>query len=203
MIHNNGHGHRTFLTVCKVSIVKGRLIFNAGFFKSIPLIKSQEDALPIQPISVTADNLFQLMSTNHQDVTEDPKYSSSLFVVNVGVVQVANGQFSVNILGQTDALGNETRYVKEFKFGVPHGYGESIEHVQEATAADPSLAQKIASDPKAELLKLLNEETILNPAVKGPFTILLLRNDGTVSDFSDEPLCEVPPEAVYIAPKNP
>jgi hypothetical protein len=201
--HNDGSGKTVFSSVCKVSVVKNRLIFSAGFFKSIPLIKSQEDALPLESIDATVDKLFQLMATNHMDVTTDPKYNLNMLVVNVGVIQVSNGEFSGKMLGQTDALNGQIISINEFKFGVPHGYGDAISRENHAAITDPALADKIVSNPKAEILRLLQEEAIMRPeAVKGPFTVLLLRNDGTVSDFSDQPMCTIPPEAAYIPPKR-
>lgn len=201
MSHTDGSGVTTLSNVCKVSIVRNRFIFNAGHFKSIPVIKSQEDTLPLESIDVTVDKLLSFMATNHMDMTGDPMNSPLLLVVNAGIIQVSNNEFSAKMIGQTDSLVPQIIYIREFTYGVPHGYGDAIARDREAAAADPSLAKKIAADPKAEILKLLQEESSTQPdAVGGPFTVLLLRNDGTVSDFSDQPMCKIPPEARYTAP---
>jgi hypothetical protein len=201
-IHNDGLGHITSSTVCKVSIVRNRLIFNAGFFKNLPRLKSQEDALPLEPLNVTIEKLFKLMEPNHMDIRDDPHYSNDLFVVNVGIVQVSFGQFDGEKLGQTDEPRNQDVYTKEFKIGVPHGYGDVLSRETPLAVSNPRVAQQNAANPKTKILRLLREEAKINSGVRAPFTILLLRNDGTVSDFSDKPVCTIPNDAAYKPSAN-
>jgi hypothetical protein len=84
--------------------------------------------------------------------------------------------------------------------GIPHGFPDPIVvQFRDAAVNDPAIAAWNAAHPREELLKILNQEaTTRSDLVEPPFTILLLHNDGTVSDYSDQPLCTIPANAVHV-----
>jgi hypothetical protein len=200
--HNDGQ-RITASHVCKVAISKGQLFFNAGFFKNLTLLKEQESALPFASLDVTRDSIGRLLLSNHMDLSQDPRHNPTQLVVNTGTLQVENSVFRAVMTGQTDSMKDYDKFVLKFTIGIPHGYGTVVDRVRDLAAQDPTAAARIAANPKAELLNILEEEAIMRPSeVEGPFTVLLLHNDGTVSDFSDKPLCMIPENAQYIGPSK-
>jgi hypothetical protein len=198
VIHNDGQRF-TSSHGCKVVISHGQIFFNMGFFKDVKLLVSQEEKLPFDSIDNTQKAILELLKTNHMDLSRDPKHTPNQMIVNTGILQVENSVYRARMVGQTDDLRPMDRYVKEFKMGIPHGYGDAVERVRHAAADDPAVAERIAKNPKQELLKILGEESIMrNDEVQGPFTVLLLHPDGTVSDYSDESFCTIPDSAKHL-----
>jgi hypothetical protein len=201
IIHSDGH-QRTKTHTCKVAITKGQLFFNAGFFKDMELLREQESALPFASMEATKNSVWELLKTNHMDLSQDPKHNATQLVVNTGILQVDSSVFRAALLFQTDSMQNLYKSLLKFTVGIPHGYGNVVDRVNKLAAQDPTVAARIAADPKSELLKILEEEASTRPEVEGPFTALLLHSDGTVSDFSDKPLCTIPESARYIGPSK-
>jgi hypothetical protein len=190
-LHNDGRTVQA-LTRCKVAGSPGQLFFNAGYFRDVNLLRLQEAALPLDVFERTRFSVVNLLSANHMDLSDLPGYTPAAIVVQAGVIQVKNGRFTAVILDQTGDFRIINHYVQRFKIGVPHGFGNAVKRVNSQADSDPVLASWIAQNPKEELLKLLQEEAAMRPGeVGGPFTILLLRNDGTIEDFSDQPVCNV------------
>jgi len=168
------------------------------------LLRSQEAALPFEDAKVTKALILELLKTNHMDLTRDPTHTADQLVVNSGILQVDGHGFTELMFGQTDDLRLQSMPVNEIKMGVPHGFGTTINRVRDEAYKDPALAAWIAGHPKEELLKILNEEASTRPTeVEPPFTVLLLHNDGTVSDYSDQPLCTIPADAVHVEHADP
>ena len=184
---------------CKVVISRGRLIFNQGHFKDLSLLMSQESALPFADIDTTEKSLWGLMATNHMDKHGDPRYTPDLAVVVTGIVQVEKSVFSAKIIGQPDNLKGAEWIVKKWIMGVPHGLSSASKQSHDVATKNSAVAARIANNPKAELLKIITDESVSDPdEIGGPFTVLLLRNDGTVSDFSDNSLCSIPANAAHL-----
>jgi hypothetical protein len=125
-----------------------------GFFKDVKLLVSQEEKLPFDSIDNTQKAILELLKTNHMDLSRDPKHTPNQMIVNTGILQVENSVYRARMVGQTDDLRPMDRYVKEFKMGIPHGYGDAVERVRHAAADDPAVAERIAKNPKQELLKI-------------------------------------------------
>jgi hypothetical protein len=117
---------------------------------------------------------------------------------------MAATEASVNELLKTNHMdmSNDPKHTPDqlvVNAGILHGFGDAVNRVRDAAGKDPVLATRIAKNPKQELLKVLEEEAIMrNGEVEGPFTVLLLHNDGTVSDYSDQHLCVIPESALHI-----
>jgi hypothetical protein len=141
LIIHKGHA----VNRCKVVISRGRLIFNAGFFKDSTLLRVEEAALPLKDARATRDAILELLKTNHMDLTGDPKHTPDQAVVNAGILQVDGEVFTELMFGQADDLRTAGRYVKDLKMGVPHGFGDSINRVRDAAYKDPALATWIQS----------------------------------------------------------
>ena len=189
---------------CKVSITRGRVFFNAGSFKNMKLLLYQESDLTLDSFENTTPTVLELLKNNRSDFRDDPHYSQNRsVVVNTGILQVKNSVFRAEMIGWTDSLAVSRNPILDFKVGIPHGFGESVDRVRDAAAKDPKLAARIASHPKEELLKILKEESIMHRATVGePFTVFLLHIDGTVSDFSDQKVCEIPDNAQHSESSN-
>jgi hypothetical protein len=82
----------------------GRLIFNAGSFKDVDLLTSQEAVLPIDKVETTKDSILELLKTNHMDISGIPNYAPDKTVVNAGILQVDHHVFTKLWFGQTDDL---------------------------------------------------------------------------------------------------
>ncbi len=197
-IHIDRNGRSTQSTGCKVAISRGQLFFNRGAFRDVRLLLSQENALPFSDIITTKASIQKYLTGNHQDVT-DPLRLPDSPVVQTGILQVEDGVFRAEIIGQTKSFDKVGRTIPEMRIGVPHGFGEAVRRINMQAFADSSVASRIAANPEQELLKMIKEEAIMHEdIIKAPFTVLLLRPDGTVSDFSDERLCTIPPGAIHI-----
>jgi hypothetical protein len=195
--HSDG-SQTTYSHRCKVVISRGRLIFNVGHFKDLLLLRSQEADLPFENIDVTKNAITKLLETNHMDMSGDPKNAPNLLVVNTGIVQVEDSIFQARMIGQMDSMQNAIRFIKDWKMGFPHGMGDATQLARDESLLDPEVAARIMENPKTELMKIMMEEVKSRPdEVGGPFTILLLHSDGTISDFSDNSLCRVPPDVVH------
>jgi hypothetical protein len=195
-LHNDGNTVTSF-NKCKVVMTKGRLIFNAGGFTDLTALREQENALPIEDIRATEAKAVNLMKPYLQR-TMFP--NSDLMVMNVGIIQVQDGVFAARWAGLSQDLSEGyDDWVKTFRPGVPHGYGDIVKKVNAETLTDPTVEERIAKNPKGELIKMLEEETKSRPEVVGPpFSVLLLHRDGTISDMSDTPICEVPKDIEYV-----
>jgi hypothetical protein len=196
-LHTSEGGKQNSSSKCKVVISRGRLIFNAGYFKDVDLLTSQEAALPINKAETTMDSILELLKTNHMDTWGIPNYTPGGFIVVAGILQVDHHVFTKLMSAQRDDFKDHQEFFT--KMGVPYGVADSMAQFREAALIDPAIAAWITANPKKELLKILNQEaTTRSDLVGKPFTIFLLHNDGTVSDYSDQPLCTIPADAVHV-----
>ena len=195
-LHSDGITVTSF-NKCKVVMTKGRIIFNAGGFTDLNALHEQENALPVEDIQVTEAKAMDLMKPYLQRTLLP---NSDRMVMHVGIIQVQDGVFTARWAGLSEDLTKGyDAYVKAFRPGVPHGYGDIVTKVNAETLTDPAVEQRIAKDPKAELIKILEEETKNHPGLVGPpYSVLLLHRDGTISDMSDTLACEVPKEIEYV-----
>jgi hypothetical protein len=76
---------------------------------------------------------------------------------------------------------------------MPYGFGTKVDEARARASRDPDYAKRITRSPKAELIRILESEASEPNAMVGPpYTVFLLRPDGSVSDFSDKPVCGSP-----------
>jgi hypothetical protein len=196
--HTSADGSKTSWPGCKVVVSRGRLIFNAGQFKDSKLLMMQESTLPFAvDIETTKTSLVSLFADNNPYSPEDRPPSK--FSLSGGILQVHNSVFQEQKFGQNVDRGVDTRTIDATFIGIPHGFGIAVEKARNAALKDPEYAARIAKNPKEELLKILGDEvTIHSDEVGPPFTVLLLHNDGTVSDYSDKRICLMPFDAVHV-----
>jgi len=196
VVHSDGI-QITMSHSCKVSVSRNQLLFNTGRFSDIKGLMMQEASLPFASMAETLRKVAYLLSTSHMDTRGEENYNPDHVIVSTGILQVENSVFRAKMLNQTDNLKHYINYVNEdFQPGIPHGYGDAVHEANIAAKSDVDLTARLLQNPKEELLRILREESTLRPAeVSGPFTVLLLRPDGKVSDYSDEPLCVIPENA--------
>lgn len=193
--HSDGL-HKTKYTICKVVIQRGRIIFNAGKFSSVPRLMDAEAAVPWEDFDLTATSVTKLLWQYRQegDFQLDPRISDRM----AGAIITINGEYTGGMFGDIDADRSFSEPVYEFIPGVPHGFGDYVEKMHRDAFTNPAIRDRIAKNPKEELLKILEKESIDNPDVTGPpYTIFLLHRDGTVSDYSQEHVCHIPPNAIH------
>jgi hypothetical protein len=186
---------------CKVVISRSRLIFNTGDFRDSTLLRSEESTLPFADIKATIAAMVPLFSTNHMH--SPGQYSPLLADVAGGVVQVHDSVFQEQMFQQNVDLATFQIPVN-IMIGIPRGFGDAVNEANVAARKDSVYAARIASHPKEELLKIVADEATRRPSEVGPpFSVLLLHNDGTVSDYSDERFCTIPADAAHVEHADP
>ncbi len=191
LLYHNDDSTLTRSTTCKVVIRSGRLLFNAGYFQNFAALKRAESALPLESPRRTVERALDIMRINHQDLPLSLANRPDLAAEDVGVVQVVGGTYrSYQALLATD-LSTHAIVTVTLQEGIPHGFGSGVDAAQQRASRDPAYAKRIARSPKTELIRILESEASEpNSMIGGPFTVFLLRPDGSVSDFSDQRICE-------------
>ncbi len=184
-------------TVCKVTIQRGRIIFNAGSFMNASLLLQQEAALPFGDFMATAHAIDPLLSQHrslYPGASSSPTYSDK----RAGVIQVQDGVYAAvltNLLNDGEVIDER---ISSIMSGVPHGFGTYVMKMTDNAFNSAALRKQIAEHPEDQLLKILElEASAPNSDVGPPFTIFLLHKDGTVSDYSQKHVCEIPTDAIY------
>ena len=183
-------------TVCKAYLSPNRIMFSAGHFRELDQMPKDFENLPLADLGSTVDNMLRIMRWNMQDPASPPLQPDHFFsAASLGVIQFREGHVEAKLgaLG-TDYAQVAYRDIDPAKFGVPRGLGtqQVIDRTHEVEA-NPTLAAQIAEHPKEELLRLLKSEAAEpNTNVGGPFTVLLMDNNGVVTDHSDNLVCLVP-----------
>lgn len=187
----------TKATVCKVSLERGRIVFDAGFFTDAAQMRSAVLALPSRDVDVVAENtkpILKQYSWNPPTVPIDPH----LIAHAAGIIQVVNGVFSADLIELATDLQTFNPLVVRppITAGIPHGFGPVVDTERHAAETDSNIRLKISEHPEAELLRMVKEATHLDPdSIGPPFTVLVLHKDGTVSDYSSKPVCTIPENA--------
>jgi len=190
MYHDDG-SELTRSSVCKVVISSGRLLFNAGYFGDFAALKRSESVLPLEDPEVTVEKVLKIMRGNHQDLPVGTANRADVAAEDAGIVEVvAAGDFrSYKAFLATDLTARRIVAVP-LREGIPYGFGKGVEEARERASRDPEYAKRITRSPKAELIRILESEASEPNAMVGPpYTVFLLRPDGSVSDFSDKRIC--------------
>jgi hypothetical protein len=202
--HYESDGTQTQSTVCKVVIRRGRFIFNAGAFTSVDLLQSDEALLPIADVDITAHSIASLLHKYYwlpDFAPADPDISAQ----SATIIQVNNGVFSTRTitLSRDGRRFNVTYVLPPFIAGILHGYGDLVTEEGRDATSNSRLREPIAQHPEAELLKILQKESVLHPDTVGkPYTIFVLHKNGTVSDYSQKHVCEIPPDARHRSSRS-
>jgi hypothetical protein len=158
-------------------------------------------ALPVEnPIQKTIDSIDKLMFKYRGPISAStsPTYSDK----NAGVIQVTDGVYSAELTSLLNNLKIADQDVP-LTLGIPYGFEPEVEKAHAAAVADAVLRKQIAEHSEAQLLKILElEASQPNSNVGPPFTIFLLHKDGTVSDYSQRHICNIPPDALYRVPQS-
>ena len=182
-------------TACKVVIQRGRLIFNAGAFSSIPNIEKEEKEIPLSGVKPTSVSNAHLQQKYCMEGYCLPNSFPERFQLT-GVVEAIGGEYSGVKVDSSMNPDNPTGYIVPLDPGLADGYGDVIERVHKEARTDSVLRKKLAANPKEELLKILKEEADSDSKYTGPpFTVLVLHKDGTVSDYSQKHVCDIPADA--------
>ena len=186
------------LTKCKVVIQRGRIIFNAGWFTDTTLLRSAEANLPGTKAMTTAQSLEHLLAQYHWEpagTAIDPHF----FAQHSGVIQVDHGVYSAALCSLSTNHNNGFHQPIYLTIaGIPHGYGDSVDEAKAKAAKDFTFRRWVSEHPKVEILTILKKESILHHDTVGePYTIFVLHKNGTVSDYSQKHVCEIPPDARY------
>ena len=187
--HNDG---RPPSTVCKVVKGNGRLLLMTGTFRDSDEILKAERRLRDLPGAFFAMDVDRILKKN---VLMDGPGAGII------MLQVEDGQ-SLGLFLQVDGKGNPIHpysYFAQAIEGVPHGTGpdekttKMIKTFHDEAQNDPLIRAKISKNPKDELLQMLKKVADADPADVGPpFTVFLLKLDGSITDFSapDSKICE-------------
>jgi hypothetical protein len=190
MYHDDG-SELTRSSVCKVVISSGRLLFNAGYFGDFAALKRSESMLPFESPEVTVEKVLDIMRGNHQDLPVGTANRPDVAAEDAGIVEVVGaGDFrSYKAFLATDLTARRIVPVP-LREGIPYGFGKGVDEARERASRDPEYAKRIAKSPKAELIRILESEASEPNAMVGPpYTVFLLRPDGSVSDYSDKRIC--------------
>ena len=190
MFHDDG-SVLTRSSVCKVVVSSGRLLFNAGYFQDFAALKRSESVLPLEDPEVTVEKVVKIMRGNHQTLPVGIANRADVAAEDAGIVEVvAAGDFrSYKAFLATDLFARRIVPVP-LREGIPYGFGTKVDEARARASRDPEYAKRIARSPKAELIRILESEASEPNAMGGPpYTVFLLRPDGSVSDFSDKPVC--------------
>ena len=115
-----------------------------------------------------------------------------------GIIAVNDNTFAAEFYRLHNVEGPQHKEPRISPIGVPDGLGVLTEKFQDAAKADAEYRNKIETNPKEELIKILEEEAKAAPqVVGGPYTVFLLHPDGTISDYSEKKYCEIPKDAEY------
>ena len=198
---------QTKVTVCKVIVERGRLMFNTGSFSDLSQLESEESTLPLSDFETTEKRIEPLL-LKYRMVALDS--GEPMGWQSAGWVQVSRGVYSggmVNFQFTRTAKpgilheGGDTRPILHLIPGVPQGFGPLVDTMHHKTYYDHELSKRISEHPRAALLKILQQEAIENPdSIGPPYTIFLLHKDGTVSDYSKTPVCKIPADAARATP---
>lgn len=193
--HNDGL-KVTKSVFCKAVLSKARIIFNAGKFRNLPGVQNAEAKLPMADSVSTEHALSGLLIDQHQDVVRNAYDRANLMDVFAWVIQIHGNQFEGYGIGQTQSGTTRDHYVEPpFAQGIPHDLGQGrLTHSDLA----PSRRRAFLRNPRGELLKIMRRVASSDQTVAGPYTVLLLRNDGTIADVSKPDargICSVPREA--------
>lgn len=202
LLSHADNGHVTKSTICKVIVQRGRIMFNAGEFSDVRRLMTVEAGVPQADFETSSRFIATLLrqySWLPDGSPTDPSWGGQSF----GVVQVVNGLYSGGMVTLSVDLHHyhKSPVLPPFTAGIPHGFSDAVERERIAAQTDAALRRWISEHPKAELLKMLREET-QNPleGVAPPYTVFLLHEDGTVSDYSRVHVCKIPEDALYRVP---
>jgi hypothetical protein len=184
-IHNE-NGKITPETVCKLVFTPGRIIFNAGGFDDAVAVENVESHLPSEPMNLLEPQLLQILRSHRMTSPNDQ---------GVGIVQVINGKPEASMFEFSWRMQEWIeRPILQAKKGLFHGFGgKAFQERAEVSWHNPDQAAAIAREPQVELEKVLQAEVRSRPEEVGrPFSVFLLRNDGTLVDYSTTHVCRVP-----------
>jgi hypothetical protein len=183
-------GVRTSETVCKVVIGQSRLFFNAGYFADPLTLEKAEADLPLEDSSITAQKMYPILDRN---------YMAGRPTQMGGIVQLFKDQVEIALFGY-DAARHHGPFEVISLSGVLQGFGgKAFQERKNESLKGADYWRAILADPKGELTKVMESEADTRrdeegqPEVGRPFTILLLKRDGTIVDYSDTPVCKIPP----------
>lgn len=187
-IHSDVDGRETPLSLCKLYISPGRVFFNPGAFRDLAELAKDEVEHPLEDPLQTSRKVLLLLSRNRQGPPSENR------PLGAGFVQVRSGQFEAMLFGtDKDQPGVVGWPVYMNVKGVPHGSGPNVDANRDAAFHDPKIAARFLKNPKGELLRMLREASAdPKDRVSTPFSVLLLKADGTITDYSDNALCQNP-----------
>jgi hypothetical protein len=206
-VHTDPNGSQIATHVCKTAVSKNRIVMNTGNFRSLEDLLISESHLPSMTVEQTSEALMDLIAQNHM-LNPSPPPNGGDPGVRFLLATFDHGKPTVK-WGEYD-IWTAKRRTQEFQFriGVLGGSGipALTDEAHERSLNDPEYRKKIEQDPKKELTALLDKHVQVDRNSFGPpYSVLLLRPDGTIldeSDKSDEPLCTIPADAQYKAPQQ-
>ncbi len=210
MRHGLPSGDSSLINVCKVSFAHNRVIVGAGHFTSYPLFLSQADQLPHTSLDREMRMLGRLLVKYGLKIESEATAKQLLpgqYEADQGaIILEANPNGEHGIFDADQITLQRTKFDFQAKWmqlndGIPHGMGELVEREWAKAATDPKLARNNSENPKKSLLHIIEEEAKRNASeVGGPFSVILMKPNGDLVDYSDDPICHS--SLLSIAPKR-
>lgn len=163
------------------------MFFDAGAFRDLTELARNEVALPIEdPYGLERRQWCCCWGTTKNRPVRKTNGKSA------GFIQVRNGLFEAQLVQlNSNLIDSNYRPVYLTQKGVPHGFGINVDKKREEAANNPAVAARFSAHSGAELLRLLNEASKQpNSGVGRPFSLMLLKADGSLEDHSDNQVCE-------------
>jgi hypothetical protein len=185
---------------CKVAASHKRLILNTGSFVDVDKLVRDENELPEMSFLAMQDALAALLKKSvllDKDYLVKPVSGDPVSGGEIILLQFVDGQPRAEAM-VISPLGDEWRRWFKLVDGQPHGVGipQLVDSFNLSAKEGSSGAAEVAKNPKVEILRMLQAEADALPGFSGPpYSVLLLKPDGTISDFSEKPVCAVPPKA--------
>jgi len=197
--HDYFRGPSSYSNICKVQISRGRFLVNRGDFRSVSDLARSEQALPFADPLSTINRMIEIMQGNHQGQYPQLSGNQHSPIEDAVVIERFENKFMTGLGTVEPNLSADTPVILELKMAELFALGnQRLDKPAYRSRTNSTYQAELIMNPKLELLRLLALEAIDEPTAIGPpYTVLLLHPDGSVSDYSDTPLCEIPSDAQY------
>jgi hypothetical protein len=195
---------------CKVVVSKNRVVMNAGEFANMDdlLREERRPSLSEMTIEQVGTRLMALMSSNYNLDAPHPLGMLALIEFRMAHFEgseprILRGVYLLELPKTPDAPRSIS-----IESGIPYGVGldDIIGMANHRAKTDPEYKDWLIKNPKLGLTQILDEEASKDPHDIGPpYTVFLLRPDGTVIDNSDDPKltnCFIASDAKYVPSKS-
>jgi hypothetical protein len=156
-----------------------------------------EVMLPLGSLDITVEGILDLMRDNFRVLPPELANRPDIFPEVGGLIQVMDGTFTSAKVQLASDHVHQSHWVFVLRPGEPHGFGsDEVYEANQRGIKDSQYRLQMQVDPKLELTKILDKEAADGTGkVSGPFTVLLMHTDGSISDYSDRQICSVPEDA--------